>query len=185
MNRPELYGRTVGILYDAYYKDTLHHGDCCACAVGNIIVANMGYSIVKNPAPGPDLYNHSRAWMTSQGDILPYPGSVRTMNGHVFNGWGAFVATDWRHQEINWSALNVPIVKEQIMSTGYLPEEVILIERAFESAKGEKGEERMFNGLCLVLDALAAIHEVSDHDNINQKKHFAEHYQVRMERIDL
>jgi hypothetical protein len=43
MNNPELYKRTVDILFDAYFNDTLKHGDCTACAVGNIIAANMGY----------------------------------------------------------------------------------------------------------------------------------------------
>jgi hypothetical protein len=42
MNRPELYKKTVDILYQAYFKDTLRHANCQACAVGNIICANLG-----------------------------------------------------------------------------------------------------------------------------------------------
>lgn len=40
MLRPELYQKTVDILVQAYFNDTLRHGSCSACAVGNIIAAN-------------------------------------------------------------------------------------------------------------------------------------------------
>jgi hypothetical protein len=43
MNRPELYKKTVDILFDAYFNDTLRHNNCMACAVGNIVAAGMGY----------------------------------------------------------------------------------------------------------------------------------------------
>jgi hypothetical protein len=36
INEP-LYRRTVDILVNAYFNDTLKHGDCFACAVGNIV----------------------------------------------------------------------------------------------------------------------------------------------------
>lgn len=37
MLKPELYQRTVDILVKAYFEDTLRHGDCSACAVGNLV----------------------------------------------------------------------------------------------------------------------------------------------------
>jgi hypothetical protein len=43
MNKPELYQKTVDILVDAYFNDTLAHGNPCGCAVGNIVAANMGF----------------------------------------------------------------------------------------------------------------------------------------------
>lgn len=43
MKNPELYNRTVDILVQAYFNDTLRHGNCSACAVGNIIKANGGF----------------------------------------------------------------------------------------------------------------------------------------------
>lgn len=42
MKRPELYQKTVDILVKAYFDDTLQHGNCYACAVGNIIAGNCG-----------------------------------------------------------------------------------------------------------------------------------------------
>jgi hypothetical protein len=40
MKNPEQFHKTLGILVKAYMNDTLKHGDCAACAVGNIIAAN-------------------------------------------------------------------------------------------------------------------------------------------------
>lgn len=40
MKNKELYERTVNILVDAYFNDTLRHGNCFYCAVGNIVRAN-------------------------------------------------------------------------------------------------------------------------------------------------
>lgn len=37
MLKPELYQKTVDILVKAYFEDTLEHGNCSACAVGNIV----------------------------------------------------------------------------------------------------------------------------------------------------
>lgn len=36
MNREELYHKTVNVLLDAYNDGELEHGNCSACAVGNI-----------------------------------------------------------------------------------------------------------------------------------------------------
>lgn len=39
MNNEQLYNKTVDILVQAYFNDTLQHEDCTKCAVGNIIAA--------------------------------------------------------------------------------------------------------------------------------------------------
>lgn len=39
MIRESLYHKTSDVLYQAYFKDELKHGDCSACAVGNICKA--------------------------------------------------------------------------------------------------------------------------------------------------
>lgn len=44
MKNKELYNKTVDILVQAYFNDTLRHGDCKACAVGNLIQANGGFN---------------------------------------------------------------------------------------------------------------------------------------------
>lgn len=42
MIREQLYKKTVDILFNAYFDDTLKHKYCNACAVGNLIRINMG-----------------------------------------------------------------------------------------------------------------------------------------------
>jgi hypothetical protein len=37
MKKKTLYNKTVGILVDAYFNDTLQHQICQACAVGNLV----------------------------------------------------------------------------------------------------------------------------------------------------
>lgn len=182
MNRPELYHRTVGILYTAYFNDTLQHGDCCACAVGNIVAANMGYKIKSDRvklahSPYYAEYPGFTYWEGPDGSILHYPNNHHRSEP---TGWGAYVCSTPNTQFIRPDALKTPIVRSQIKATGYIPEEVALIERVFESAKGETIEDRMFDGLCRVLDALEAIHEVHHQETIDQKKHFSEHYQTRV-----
>lgn len=43
MKNKELFEKTVAILVKAYQNDTLKHGLCQMCAVGNIIAENMGF----------------------------------------------------------------------------------------------------------------------------------------------
>lgn len=41
-NEVQKFHETVSILVKAYLNDELRHGDCNACAVGNLIYANLG-----------------------------------------------------------------------------------------------------------------------------------------------
>lgn len=43
INRPT-FEKTVDVLVKAYLNGTLEHGNCCACAVGNIIADSCGYT---------------------------------------------------------------------------------------------------------------------------------------------
>jgi len=45
MKNEAKFNETVSILVRAYLNDTLIHGDCCACAVGNIISDGGKYHI--------------------------------------------------------------------------------------------------------------------------------------------
>jgi hypothetical protein len=125
-------------------------------------------------------------WMNQKGEELDYPGVAIYKDvpfgpiPRTYNGWGAFVATSAGTQGIDWECLNEPKVAEQVKATGYTPHEIILIEAAFESARGYGFEARMFDGLCKVLDALEAIHKVHHQETIDQKKHFSGHYQTRV-----
>lgn len=136
MKRPELYNKTVDILVQAYFNDTLVHGNQCGCAVGNIVAANCGIRI-KGKGDNlhwtvPSMISGDAIWFTYiQGDI---------MNDH-----------DGEKAE------------KQISITGYNVSDIIHIERAFENALfGNSDDEWMFNGLMAVIDVLDQIHENTD-----------------------
>lgn len=144
MIKKELYDKTVSILEQAYLKNELVHGDCTACAVGNLIEKSF------------------------------LPRVIEEVKKHGLSPLLAFTATrgDWkrafvtdnktgeRHQ--NFAACN-GYVKEYIDSTGYTVEELSEIEHAFEIApKGDSEDEYMFNGLLAIIDMLDKIHENTD-----------------------
>lgn len=63
--------------------------------------------------------------------------------------------------------------KRQIDATGYSPEDLCEIEKAFMSAKFDKNEDKyIFNGLMAAVDALCEIHEVDDRQKELVKKVF-------------
>lgn len=146
MKNELLYNKTVNILVQAYFNDTLEHGYCTCCAVGNIVAANMGYCISKD----------RQSWI----DIL-YPG---------WHGWGTVFITSLGIQRIDVKSYNGE-PKNQIDSTGYTLFELAKIEKAFESAhKGTCDEDWMFNGLMAVIDVLDEIHENKDAAITSQTK---------------
>jgi hypothetical protein len=158
MKNPELYKKTVDILYDAYFNDTLEHWNCTACAVGNIVAANMGIKIIPvrrgfvkfgNP-PGSDAfspYENSGCWFPS----ISY-GSVNTLT---------------------------KAAKKQVAATGYSARELAKIEKAFENCGySVSSEDYMFNGLVAVLEVLKEIHEVTDEPHTENVTRFKNHYQT-------
>src|SRR6185295_19985371 len=171
MNRPELYKKTVDILYQAYFDDTLRHGNCHACAVGNIVAANMGFKYKTYRG----LYGISICY--------DFPDDRVNIHWNVAHplarlGWPSafFTAGDYQSfGEVDESG------RLQIESTGYSIDELAQIEFAFEVAdKGLSDDEYMFNGLSAVLDILARIHEVTDQDLITTtSKRFSDHYKSR------
>lgn len=137
MNRPELYKKTTDILFAAYFNDTLENGICTACAVGNIIAANMGYSFSK------------KCWISNQQQLM-------------ITEWDTVFITLGGSQKINPTQYRDE-AKKQIDSTGYHWQELAKIEFAFETAdKGNSDEDYMFNGLVAVLEVLKSIHQVED-----------------------
>jgi hypothetical protein len=157
MQREQLYHKTVDILVQAYFNDTLQHGNCYACAVGNMIAGNMGKRFVK-------------------GEYVK--GSNRELyfiwdgNAPVYYGDG----DDYRTTltcKISW-----PISKnlteyqtQQLISTGYSFDELTEIEKSFEGAdKGLDNDEWMFNGLMDVIDVLDIIHENKDEATTKSSK---------------
>lgn len=153
----ELYNKTVEILYQAYFDDTLTHGNCQACAVGNMVAANMGIPVRRF-----------------------HIGYMGVSWARGCNSWhNVFMTeTDTRIQLVrieNYSG----DAKVQIDSTGYAWHELAAIELAFEKAdSGNSEEDHMFNGLVAVLEVLKQIHEIDD--NTDQVERFTAHHRVRV-----
>lgn len=136
MKQQELFEKTVGILVDAYHNGTLKHQSCMACAVGNMVRANMGEDCF--------IKSYPYSWATIFNTI-----ACSYLNGSYLQ-MRSFHLMD-----------SLPIAREQIESTGYPVEVLADIEYAFETAlKGNSEDEWMLNGLYRVYDVLCAYHEV-------------------------
>lgn len=146
INEP-LYNKTVSILVDAYFKDTLQSGICSACAVGSLIAANNDYEIVQ--------VSDENFWLNKNGDYLT-PKWKKVVCTEITRVFGIAFS---KKQVLNINKLDSETRKE-IESTGYKLHEFALIENAFE--KGYKGYDKMFNGLMSVVDCLDEIHKNKD-----------------------
>lgn len=154
MIKGELYHKTVQILFDAYFNDTLTHGSCSACAVGNLVAANCGYTHKDKYSWNEAHPSWTCAFMTAHGQQRYSPGTY-------------IMYID---------------VKKEIDATGYFIKELARIEYAFEMAdKGHVDEDWMFNGLCAVLNVLREIHQVTDEDlTTDNNKRFKDHYDKKV-----
>lgn len=135
MKNKELFDRTVKILVNAYLNNTLVHNNCCACAVGNLIAANLQIK-----------YDPYLKWTGRQ------------------LAWSkVFVTMPFKSEQVQRPWAYNGSAKEQIDATGYTWQELALIEAAFESAPKNIGnDERMFSGLMAVVDALCQIHDLNE-----------------------
>jgi hypothetical protein len=135
MKRKELFDKTVAILVNAYINNTLVHNNCCACAVGNIIAANMQIK-----------YDPYLKWIGRQ------------------LAWSkVFVTMPFKSEQVQRPWAYNGSAKEQIDATGYSWPELALMEAAFESApKHTTGDERMFRGLMAVIDVLGQLHGLNE-----------------------
>lgn len=138
---------TVNVLVKAYLNETLEHGVCTACAVGNIIADSVKAKVIKDHG----------VWVRNGALVQPIwddvflseiPGEQK-INPENYKGWA----------------------KRQIDTTGYTWQELAKIEYAFElhncliDYPNDEQEEKqisdaMFNGLMAVVDVLADIHGI-------------------------
>lgn len=145
MKNPELYHKTVEILVQAYFNDTLERKNCYACAVGNIISHNMGIKYLKDDKGigVPLLF-----WE----GCIPYSNTIDS-NARVDNKFPSWFNKIKRGVHVH----NERAAIEQIKSTGYSIRNLNLIEICFERG-ARKGQDKMFNGLMSVIDCLDKIH---------------------------
>lgn len=168
MNRPDLYNKTVNILFDAYFNDTLEHGNCYACAIGNIIAANRAYKLLQCET----IFDLKLYWE----GFLPYH-EITNIHSVRFPKWFMLV-----RRSSNYRVEDIAVAEKQIADTGYNLEEVRKIENAFEDCDmGSSEEDYMFNGLVAVLETLKKIHEVEDNEEEVQR--FREHYSLKTSKI--
>jgi hypothetical protein len=148
MLKQKLYEKTVDILVQAYFNDTLMHNTCSACAVGNIIAANVGSEVIIN-----STYNRG-AWIPK-----------KEIRWHEIIQLGRVVGYD-------------KAIVSKMGKSGYTIYELAKIETAFENADAPNGkidrdDAWMFNGLMAVIDVLDEIHENKDeHITTTQKQKF-------------
>ncbi len=148
MKNHELYSKTVDILVQAYFNDTLEHGNYCGCAVGNIIAANFGIELVKSSGKKSEVHPK----------MIP-DFSYTANRGHLENPFHNGI---WYYFKDKNKTPN-GVVEQQVVMTGYSWEELLRIERAFENAWGyTTDDERMFCGLMAVIECLDLIHENND-----------------------
>ncbi len=134
MKNQELFDRTISILVKAYQQNTLEHGNCYVCAVGNLVAANMKIK-----------FSFSKIWDSEK--MPQWDDVFSTARGLQ------------RREELNY----IGEAKRQIDATGYTWEDLAQIEFAFETAeKGNNDDVWMFNGLMAVVDVLLQIHECED-----------------------
>lgn len=154
MKREELYKRTVDILVQAYFDNTLQHGNCYACAVGNIVAGNMGIKFCEGSRFNDD------------GIVLVWEGKSKKY--YSLEGEDDYKTTlTSQICSINMGESNINLSKDQkkqLLSTGYNMEELAQIEDSFEQLdlNTDDKDELMFNGLMRVIDVLDEIHENTD-----------------------
>lgn len=136
------FHKTVDILVKAYLNGTLEHDNCYACAIGNMVAANMGLRFI-----GDKTIRRGIHW-----EGFPNYGSLGPDKM-----WTNVCYTNDEGEQFFRPHKYKGIPKKQIDSTGYSIEEVAMIEHAFETATGK---DRMFAGLMAVVDVLAEIHGI-------------------------
>lgn len=137
------FENTVDILVKAYLNDTLKHGNCAACAVGNIVAKSLEYKV------------QGHSWLKNNKSIIPE--------------WDLVFCTAFFKQDVD-ETFYFGTAKKQIDSTGYTWRELSRIEKAFESIRCKSedwnSDEHMLKGLFAVVDELAIIHGI----NLEQKE---------------
>jgi hypothetical protein len=140
------FDHSVKVLLKAYLNDTLAHGNCYACAVGNLVLDACGYEYVK----ARDVQTMHAKMLLS--DTLLWRDNLVQ--------WHDVFMTCNKNQHINPNGY-AGNAKNQIDSTGYNWKELSRIEFAFETAnQGNSEDDYMFNGLMAVIDVLAEIHNI-------------------------
>lgn len=158
MKNKELYDKTIGILVDAYFNDTLKNGNCYACAVGNLVASNNGYELI--------IVNESAAWCNKAGRVVS-PKWDKVICSRIESVFGFVTSVKQVVDLDNYQG----VARKQIESTGYGVVDFGKIEIAFEKGYNKNFvRDRMYSGLMAVVDALNIIHGNTDVALTSQSK---------------
>jgi len=158
MSNKEKFYSTVNILVRAYLNNTLAHGRCSACAVGNIIADSLGVTIQLPDldwSEGVPYWN--RVFVTAK-----FYGPHRENRLH--EGYGILT-------QVKVASNYMGEAKFQIDSTGYTWQQLARIENVFETTPLDEAD-RMFEGLMRVVDVLTDIHQMDLEECKTAKKLF-------------
>lgn len=133
MKERDKFEKNWGILVKAYLNGTLEWGNDCACAVGNLIAGNLGYTFTMG---------------TRQGELLREVLSWREENPH----WYGIACWDGTKRQEQLESTGYPPELVFKIERGF----EYATQQAFRSAQYDDPE---FEGLSAVLDILLEIHE--------------------------
>ena len=189
MNRKKLYEKTVNILLDAYNSGKLMHGDCTACAVGNICGNNRLWSYLF-VTTSTKQYKEKPGFIRlrdPKGEVIEIKNEE--LPKYVNSGFSfgnVFYVTDNDYYTVVPASLSYIEKKQKglelIESTGYTLDELARIEFAFENSirntqegyehyTDEDPKKGQFIGLTAVLNVLAEIHATPEKSTkANQEK---------------
>lgn len=133
MLREELYHKTVDILVQAYFNDTLKHGTGCGCAVGNMICANLYDSDYES-------WNEDFNWRESWNSVIDYSFSKPKITSYHGTAKAQIDST-------GYLVIELAKIEKSFESTNH--------DKTYS-------EENIFNGLMAVIEVLDEIHENKD-----------------------
>jgi hypothetical protein len=139
------FDNTTKVLVTAWLNGTLLKGHCCACAVGNICAAALGYKVT-DIQRGENLIHLDAQWADCNVDSAQW----RLVFMTTIDGKQSRLPMFYRGE-----------AAREIDATGYTWEELARIEHTFEQAMpGIYSEEAEYAGLMAVVEVLADIHGV-------------------------
>ena len=138
MTEQAKFDRAVNVLVQAFLNDTLEHGSCTRCAVGNLVGA-LAY-------PGA----HEVTGKNRGAEYALLSGELKHADWFniLRNGNAPWITSDEKR-----------IGEEQRAALGYSWQQIADIEAAFESTS--HNEHAMYDGMMAVVTELSLIHGVS------------------------
>lgn len=147
MKNEALYNGTINILAKAFRDGTLEHGSCMACAVGNIIQANLGSNVFSE-----ELYEWYKFLVDSEG------------NARLYLEYHSKESLFLAKQQISSTGYTIDEVRE--IERAFEGVRKWSREKFEWSTQDKDG----FLGLMAVVDALDIIHENTDASITNKSK---------------